>query len=108
MPRLKELTNRENQVALLIVKGYTNSEIAKKLKITKFTIETHRKRLMHKVKAKNLAELVKLIATGKVSINVGKNLTRFEKQELNKLRRENKRLMKIIKQMKANLNKKVK
>ena len=105
MPKLKELTNRENQIAILIAKGYTSAEIAKKLKITKFTVEAHRKHIMRKVKAKNLAELVKLITTGRISINVGKNLSRFERLELNKLRSENKRLMKYIKQLEINLNK---
>ena len=52
MTLLKDLTIREKQIALQISKGFTSLEIADKLKLTKHTIETYRKRIMRKTKAK--------------------------------------------------------
>jgi len=43
----------------LIAEGLTNIEIAKKLFISVTTVDTHRKNLLAKFEAKNIAELVK-------------------------------------------------
>ncbi len=53
------LTRREKEVLELIAEGLTNIEIAKKLFISVTTVDTHRKNLLAKFEAKNIASLVK-------------------------------------------------
>jgi DNA-binding CsgD family transcriptional regulator len=52
------LTLREKQVLQLIVKEFTSEEIAKELSISKHTVESHRKNLYKKTKAKTIIGLV--------------------------------------------------
>lgn len=54
------LTRREKEVLALIAEGFTNPEIAEKLFISIPTVNTHRKSLLAKFKAKNVASLVKM------------------------------------------------
>ncbi len=54
------LTNRENEVLHLIVKGLTTSEIANKLFVSTTTAETHRKNLLRKLDVRNTAGLVRV------------------------------------------------
>lgn len=56
---IKKLTNREKQVLVLIVEGLTSQEIGAKLFISPRTVDTHRNNLIHKLKVKNSAALVK-------------------------------------------------
>lgn len=58
------LSKREKQVAELVVGGYQNREIAQQLSISIKTVEIHRSRVMKKMKAKNLVELVGLLKRG--------------------------------------------
>jgi len=53
------LTRREKEVLELIAEGLTNAEIAKQLFISVTTVDTHRKNLLAKFEAKNIASLVK-------------------------------------------------
>ncbi len=53
------LTERELEVVQLLAKEYTNDKIASKLHISFRTVETHRKNIMQKAKAHNLAGLLK-------------------------------------------------
>lgn len=55
----KILTNREMEVLKLIATELTNDEIAKKLFISKKTVNSHRQHLLSKLHAKNTAGLVK-------------------------------------------------
>ncbi|MEH0158194.1 response regulator transcription factor [Limibacter armeniacum] len=52
------LSEREMDVLKDIANGYTTQQIAERLFISKNTVETHRKNLLLKMKAKNTAELV--------------------------------------------------
>lgn len=54
------ITKREKEVLELICDGFTNPEIAEKLFISVPTANTHRKSLLTKFGAKNVASLVKL------------------------------------------------
>lgn len=54
------LTRREKEVLELIAEGMTNQEIAEKLFISATTVDTHRKNLMLKFQAKNVAALINL------------------------------------------------
>jgi len=53
------LTRREKEVLELIADGLTNNEIAQKLFISVTTVDTHRKNLLAKFGAKNIASLIK-------------------------------------------------
>lgn len=53
------LTPREMDVLKLLVNEQTNAQIAERLKLSLFTIETHRKNIMKKIGAKNTAGLIK-------------------------------------------------
>lgn len=54
------LTRREKEVLALIAEGMTNQEMADQLFLSVSTVDTHRKNLLMKLKAKNTAALVKL------------------------------------------------
>ncbi len=53
------LTPRETEVVQLLAREYTNEKIASALKISYRTVETHRKNMMQKTSAHNLAGLLK-------------------------------------------------
>lgn len=53
------LTTREIEILQLIAREYTNEKIAAQLNISYRTVETHRKNIMHKIKAHNLAGMLK-------------------------------------------------
>ena len=55
--RLSQLTPKEHEVYILIVKGLSNKEAAKQLKVSNRTIDVHRARVMEKMQAEDLAEL---------------------------------------------------
>ena len=59
---LEELTAREREVMDLMVLGYANKVIAQKLDISFRTVEVHRTRVLSKMHANNLAELVRRMA----------------------------------------------
>lgn len=63
-----QLTEREKDVLKLIANEYNTQEIAEKLFISTHTVETHRKNLLSKLHAKNIAGLVKFaVQTGLIS-----------------------------------------
>jgi len=64
--RLAELTPREHQVMEMVTEGRANKEIAASLGVSAKTVEAHRARVMEKMRASSLAELVRmaLIAGG--------------------------------------------
>jgi RNA polymerase sigma factor (sigma-70 family) len=58
--RLAALTPREGEVLQLIVRGKTNKQIGRALGCTERTVKAHRQRVMEKMQAQSLAELVSL------------------------------------------------
>ena len=52
------LTHREKEIVLLLAREYTNDNIADELHISYRTVETHRKNIMQKTGAHNLAGLL--------------------------------------------------
>ena len=56
------LTHREREVMALVVSGMLNKEVGAELDITERTVKGHRGRMMEKMKANSLAELVKMAA----------------------------------------------
>jgi DNA-binding CsgD family transcriptional regulator len=52
------LSDREKEVLKLVAKGYTNKKIGLLLGIKEQTVETHRKHIKAKLKAKSTIELL--------------------------------------------------
>lgn len=55
---LEQLSNREVEVARLLIKGYGNMEIAEMLQIKKSTVSTFKNRIFEKLEIDNLADLI--------------------------------------------------
>ena len=55
---LPKLTKRETQILKMLAEGKTSNKIAEELFLSVLTIDTHRKNILQKCKAKNVAELV--------------------------------------------------
>jgi two-component system response regulator FixJ len=58
--RVGGLTKREQEIMNLLVTGHSNKSAARHLSISPRTVEVHRARIMQKMEAKNLAELVRM------------------------------------------------
>jgi FixJ family two-component response regulator len=58
--RFDELTSREREVMSLVVAGWLNKQIGFELKISEITVKIHRGRVMGKMGAQSLAELVRM------------------------------------------------
>lgn len=58
--RYATLTSREKEVLALVVSGLLNKQVAAELGTSELTIKTHRGRVMQKMKADSLADLVKM------------------------------------------------
>ena len=65
--RLAALTSREREVLDLIVRGQTNKQIAAQLHLTLRAIEDRRARLMRRVGATSLAELLAIVQQANLS-----------------------------------------
>ena len=56
--RFKRLTERERQIAELLLSGVENAEISARLNISQRTVESHRANLYHKLEVRNADELL--------------------------------------------------
>ena len=63
------ITRREKEVLELLADGLTNQEIAVKLFVSITTVDSHRKSLLAKFRARNTAELIKLAFINKIIAN---------------------------------------
>ncbi len=72
--RVSKLTVRERQVFDHLVSGLSNKEIAIKLGISPRTVEIHRARVMQKIQARNLVELVRMAVIGNLDLGTGSTL----------------------------------
>jgi len=59
--RLDQLTGREREVLHCLLDGMTNKETAHALSISIKTVEVHRSRLMEKLQARSIAEVVQIV-----------------------------------------------
>ncbi len=58
LERYQQLTPREQQVMVLVAEGNTNKDIARRLDISHRTVEIHRRRVMEKLGANSVSDLV--------------------------------------------------
>jgi FixJ family two-component response regulator len=68
---LDQLTSREREVMSLVVAGFLNKQIALRLGASEKTIKIHRGRVMQKMCADSLADLVKM--SQKLGIDINHN-----------------------------------
>jgi FixJ family two-component response regulator len=68
--RYGAVSPRERQVMALVVSGLLNKQIADELGISVITVKTHRGKVMHKMKADSVAELVNMAAKLRVKSSV--------------------------------------
>jgi len=61
--RLSSLTPREREVMELVASGLLNKQAAAELGISEVTVQIHRGKIMQKMKAGSLAELVRMAGT---------------------------------------------
>jgi FixJ family two-component response regulator len=59
--RFESLTPREREVAGLVVSGKLNKQIAAEIGVAENTIKVHRSRVMEKMQAQSLADLVRMV-----------------------------------------------
>jgi DNA-binding NarL/FixJ family response regulator len=57
------LTRREKEILKMIAEGLTTNEIAQKIFVSPYTVDTHRKNLLSKFDVSNTALLIKTAAT---------------------------------------------
>lgn len=58
-----KLTKKEKEIAKMILEGMESREIGDVLNISINTVGTHRKNILRKVKARNLGEMIKILAS---------------------------------------------
>lgn len=60
--RYESLSAREKEVMALVTSGLLNKQVGARLGIAEITVKTHRGRMMRKMKARSLADLVRMAA----------------------------------------------
>ncbi|MCU7854120.1 MAG: response regulator transcription factor [Candidatus Thiodiazotropha sp. (ex Lucinoma borealis)] len=66
--RLARLTPREHEVMVMVTNGKANKEIATSLGVSAKTVEAHRARVMEKMEADSLAELVRMAINANLTL----------------------------------------
>ena len=61
---MNKITERERDILKLVVQGYSNEEIGKKLNISKHTVKAHISDILRKMEIQTRAELCFIIGKG--------------------------------------------
>jgi FixJ family two-component response regulator len=69
----ESLTDRERQVMTLVVSGMLNKQVGNELGISEITVKAHRGRVMQKMKADSIADLVRIAGKLRLVRNSGAN-----------------------------------
>jgi len=72
LAHVERLTEREREVLDELVAGHPNKVIAHHLSISPRTVEIHRARVMEKMQARNLSELVRMALAAGLGVSAGK------------------------------------
>lgn len=67
--RFARVTPREHQVVELVVDGLTSKKIAARLGVSPKTVDVHRAEVMAKMDAHSIAELTRMVVTGRVIVD---------------------------------------
>ena len=73
---MARLTPREREILDLVVEGLSSKEIASRLTVSFKTVEAHRAKVMRKMEAESVAQLVRLVVSS--TTNNAANLQREE------------------------------
>ncbi|MDB5387760.1 MAG: response regulator [Planctomycetaceae bacterium] len=65
--RYSKLSPKECVIAELVAEGLTSHEIAERLNIVAGTVDLHRSRIYEKLECRNVADLVRMLVTGRVT-----------------------------------------
>lgn len=65
-PKEVNLTKKEKEVALMMMEGLSSEEIADRLFISINTVYTHRKNIWKKINAKNLVDMMRILASSNI------------------------------------------
>jgi FixJ family two-component response regulator len=68
------LTQREQEVMAFVVSGMLNKQVGDELGISEITVKAHRGKVMRKMKAESLADLVNMATRLRISRAVGANI----------------------------------
>jgi FixJ family two-component response regulator len=71
--RLARLTPREHEVMVMVTNGKANKEIATGLGVSSKTVEAHRARVMEKMQANSLADLVRMAINANLTLPESQN-----------------------------------
>ncbi|MBT1687360.1 LuxR C-terminal-related transcriptional regulator [Dawidia soli] len=63
----KDITPRQNDIATLVIKGFSNREIAEQLGISIYTVKNHKQMLFKKVNVRNSVELANYVQRSAIS-----------------------------------------
>jgi two-component system, LuxR family, response regulator FixJ len=63
--RMAKLTPREYQILQLVIEGLSSKEIAVRLSVSFKTVEAHRAKIMRKMEAESVAQLVRMVVSAK-------------------------------------------
>lgn len=65
-PEAQKLSRREKEILNWVVEGLSSQQIARKLNLSLHTVNTHRKNMLQKTGAKNVAELIRYAVLNKI------------------------------------------
>jgi FixJ family two-component response regulator len=74
--RAADLTEREREVMILVVSGMLNKRVGHRLGVTEKTVKFHRGNVMHKMRARSLADLVRMAEKIGITEETGQALGR--------------------------------